>query len=137
MVDARLVILATSLLILVAQRDLGTATIFILIFTFIVYLATGRRRILLISLLVIVAAGVLGYQLFDVIRVRVDAWINPWLDPSGRSYQIVQSVIAIASGGVFGRGPGLGSPGIIPVAQSDFIFSAIAEETGFVGIIGL
>jgi cell division protein FtsW (lipid II flippase) len=132
-----LVILAASLLILLAQRDLGTATIFILIFTFIVYLATGRRRTLLISLLIIVAAGLLGYQLFDVIRVRVDAWINPWLDPSGRSYQIVQSIIAVASGGVFGRGPGLGSPGIIPVAQSDFIYSAIAEETGLIGTIGL
>ncbi len=132
-----LIILAVSLLILLAQRDLGTATIFILIFTFIIYLATGRRRILLISLFIIAAAGIFGYQLFDVIRVRVDAWFNPWLDPSGRSYQIVQSIIAVASGGVFGRGPGLGSPGIIPVAQSDFIFSAIAEETGLIGTIGL
>jgi len=132
-----LVILAASLLILLAQRDLGTATIFILIFGFIVYLATGRRRVILICLIGIAAAGLLGFQLFDVIRVRVDAWINPWLDPSGRSYQIVQSIIAVASGGVFGRGPGLGSPGIIPVAQSDFIFSAIAEETGLFGIIGL
>lgn len=131
------IVLATALLILFAQRDLGTATLFILIFTFVVYFATSRRRLLIFSLIIIVAAGFLGYQLFDVIRVRVDAWINPWLDPSGRSYQIVQSVIAVASGGVFGRGPGLGSPGIIPVAQSDFIFSAIAEETGLLGIIGL
>jgi cell division protein FtsW (lipid II flippase) len=132
-----LIILAASLLILLAQRDLGTATIFILIFAFIVYLATGRRRVILICLLAIAAAGLMGYQLFDVIRVRVDAWINPWLDPSGRSYQIVQSIIAVASGGVFGRGPGLGSPGLIPVAQSDFIFAAISEETGLVGTIGL
>lgn len=132
-----LVILAASLLILLAQRDLGTATIFILLFSFIIYLATGRRRTLFISLMIIVAAGLLGYQLFDVIRVRVDAWINPWLDPSGRSYQIVQSIIAVGSGGVIGHGPGLGSPGIIPVAQSDFIYSAIAEETGLIGTIGL
>lgn len=132
-----LVILAAALLILFAQRDLGTGTLFILIFTFVVYFATGRRRILIISLIIIVASGFLGYQLFDVIRVRVDAWFNPWLDPSGRSYQIVQSIIAVASGGVFGRGPGLGSPGIIPVAQSDFIFAAIAEETGLVGVIGM
>lgn len=132
-----LVILAAALLILLAQRDLGTATIFILIFSFIIYLATGRRRTLLISVMIIAAAGLLGYQLFDVIRVRVDAWINPWLDPSGRSYQIVQSIIAVGSGGVIGHGPGLGSPGIIPVAQSDFIYSAIAEETGLIGTIGL
>jgi cell division protein FtsW (lipid II flippase) len=131
------IILAAALVILFAQRDLGTGTLFILLFTFVVYFATGRRRLLIISLAIIIGASFLGYQLFDVIRVRVDAWINPWLDSSGRSYQIVQSIIAIASGGVFGRGPGLGSPGIIPVAQSDFIFSAIAEETGLFGIIGL
>lgn len=132
-----LVILSASLLILLTQRDLGTATIFILLFSFIIYLATGRRRTLLISLMIIAAAGLLGYQLFDVIRVRVDGWINPWLDPSGRSYQIVQSIIAVGSGGVIGHGPGLGSPGLIPVAQSDFIYSAIAEETGLIGTIGL
>jgi cell division protein FtsW (lipid II flippase) len=132
-----LVVLAAALLILFAQRDLGTGTLFIIIFTFVVYFATGRRRLLIISLLIIISSGFLGYQMFDVIRVRVDAWINPWLDPSGRSYQIVQSIIAVASGGVFGRGPGLGSPGIIPVAQSDFIFAAISEETGLLGVIGM
>ncbi|MEA5079945.1 MAG: FtsW/RodA/SpoVE family cell cycle protein, partial [Anaerolineaceae bacterium] len=75
--------------------------------------------------------------LFDVIKLRVDAWLNPWLDPSGRSYQIVQSILAVANGGLFGRGPGLGSPGTVPVAQSDFIFAAISEEFGLAGGIAL
>ncbi len=78
-----------------------------------------------------------GYLLFDVVRIRVDAWLNPWLDPSGRSYQIVQSLLAIANGGLIGRGPGLGSPGLVPVSISDFIFTAIAEETGLFGSLGL
>ncbi len=79
----------------------------------------------------------LGYSQFDVVRLRVEAWLNPWLDPSGRSYQIVQSLIAIANGGILGRGLGMGSPSLVPVSHSDFIFSAIAEETGLLGALGL
>lgn len=132
-----LVLVGAALVILVAQRDLGTATLFIFLYSLIVYVASGRRRIVWISLAVILAAGAAGYSLFDVIRLRVDAWTNPWIDPSGRSYQIVQSLISVASGSVFGSGPGLGSPGLVPVAHSDFIFASIAEETGLIGIIAL
>lgn len=126
-----------ALLVLVAQRDLGTASLFILIYTLIVYLATGKRRILLVSFAAMVVALVVGYLVFDVIKLRVDAWINPWLDPSGRSYQIVQSIMAVANGRLFGRGLGLGSPGTVPVAQSDFIFSSISEEFGLAGAIAV
>jgi cell division protein FtsW (lipid II flippase)/cell division protein FtsI/penicillin-binding protein 2 len=126
-----------ALLILVAQRDLGTASLFILIYTLIVNLATGKRRILMVSFAAMVIALVAGYLVFDVIKLRVDAWINPWLDPSGRSYQIVQSIMAVANGRLFGRGLGLGSPGTVPVAQSDFIFSAISEEFGLAGAIAI
>jgi cell division protein FtsW (lipid II flippase) len=126
-----------ALLLLFVQRDLGTASIFILIYAIVVYLATGYRRALLVSASVLAFAGVSGYFLVDVIRLRIDAWLNPWADPSGRSYQIVQSLLAIANGGVTGRGPGLGSPSLVPIAHSDFIFTAVAEETGLVGVIGL
>lgn len=131
------VVMAVALSLLFVQRDLGTASIFIFLYTIILYVASGKRRILLISLVGLVAAGVAGYFLFDVIRVRVDAWLNPWLDPSGHSFQIVQSLMAVANGGTLGRGPGLGSPGLVPVAVSDFVFTAIAEETGLVGTLGL
>lgn len=126
-----------ALLLLIIQRDLGTASIFLLIYTAVIYTATGKRRLLVFLLITMLAAGFIGYQLFDLIRIRVDAWINPWLDPSGRSYQIVQSLIAVAAGGMFGRGPGLGNPGLVPISHSDFIFSSIAEEGGFLGTIGL
>ena len=99
-------------------------------------LATGWQGIPVITTLVLIAAGSLGYILFDVVRLRIEAWFNPWLDPTGRSYQIVQSLMAVANGGVLGRGPGIGSPTLVPVSHSDFIFSAIAEETGLVGMIG-
>ena len=126
-----------SLLLLVGQRDLGTASLFIFLYAAVLFLVTNRKRILLISALGLVMGGVLGYVLFDVVRLRIDAWLNPWLDPSGRSYQIVQSLIAVASGGLLGRGPGIGNPGLVPVAHSDFIFSAISEETGLLGATAL
>jgi cell division protein FtsW (lipid II flippase) len=131
------VVIGIALSLLFVQRDLGTASIFIFLYTIILFVASGKKRILPISLVGLAIAGVAGYFLFDVVRLRVDAWFNPWLDPSGRSFQIVQSLMAVANGGTSGRGPGLGSPGLVPVAISDFVFTAIAEETGLVGTLSL
>jgi cell division protein FtsW (lipid II flippase) len=128
-----LVLIGLAVLILVAQRDLGTASLFIFIYTLVVYIASGKRRVLLISFLLVIAALAAGYIVFDVIQLRVEAWLNPWLDARDRSYQIVQSLIAVANGGLFGRGIGLGSPGVVPVANSDFIYPAILEEFGTAG----
>lgn len=132
-----LILVGAALLILIAQRDLGTASLFIALYTIIVYLASGKRRVLLISSIIVLGALIAGYLVFDVIQLRVEAWINPWLDPRDRSYQIVQSLISIANGGIFGRGFGLGSPGVVPVAHSDFIYPAIVEEFGLAGSAGL
>jgi cell division protein FtsW (lipid II flippase) len=131
------IVAGMALLLLVVQRDLGTASIFIFLYAMMLYLASGRRRVLLVSLLGLGTAGYAGYHLFDVVRLRVDAWVNPWLDPSGRSFQIIQSLMAIANGGVSGRGPGLGNPGLVPVSISDFVYTAIAEETGLAGSLAL
>lgn len=126
-----------AILLLVFQRDLGTASIFMALYTIIIYLATGRRRTILISTAILLLMGIAGYYLIDIIRLRIESWANPWSDPEGGSYQIIQSILAIANGGVEGRGPGLGSPALVPVAISDFIFAAIAEETGLIGTVGL
>jgi cell division protein FtsW (lipid II flippase) len=123
--------------LLAVQQDLGTASIFIMLYTVILYLATGRRRVLIVATVVLILAGLIGFLFINVVRTRLDVWLDPWSDPTGRAYQIVQSLLAIANGGTIGRGPGLGSPSLVPVAQSDFIFSAIAEETGLVGTFGL
>jgi len=132
-----MIIAGIAFLILIGQRDLGTASLFVVLYAVVLYLATGRRRVLLISFFAIAAALVAGYLVFAVIQLRIEAWLNPWLDPNGKSYQIVQSIIAAANGGIFGRGIGLGSPGVVPVAHSDFIFSAIFEETGLLGASAL
>ncbi len=132
-----LVVTGAAALLLVAQRDLGTATLVVAIYTLVVFMASGRRRILIICGVALVAAVVAGYLSFDVIRLRVDAWLNPWANSANRSYQIVQSLISIAAGGLIGSGPGLGSPGLVPLAHSDFIASAITEETGLMGILAI
>src|SRR5919106_1667276 len=98
-----------AILLLLFQRDLGTASIFIALYTIIIYLATGRRRTILISTVILVLMGFVGYYLIDIIRLRIDSWSNPWSDPEGASYQIIQYLLAIANGGLDGRGPGLGS----------------------------
>lgn len=131
------IISALAILLLVFQRDLGTASIFIALFTIMIYLATGRRRALIFSAIMIAIIGVGGYYFVGIVQTRVDSWLNPWADPAGGSYQIIQGLLAIANGGLEGRGPGLGSPGVVPVAVSDFIFTAIAEETGLFGTLGL
>ncbi len=132
-----LILIGFALLILIAQRDLGTASLFIALYTIVVYLASGKRRVLLISFFIVLAALIIGYLVFDVIELRVEAWINPWVDPRNRSYQIIQSLIAMANGGLFGRGLGLGSPGVVPVAHSDFIYPSIVEESGLAGSLVL
>jgi cell division protein FtsW (lipid II flippase) len=132
-----LVMTGLALALLLVQRDLGTASIFIFLYSIIVYNASGRKRILLAGLLIVLVAGLGGYFFIDVVRVRIDAWLNPWADPSGSSFQIVQSLLDVSNGGLFGRGPGLGYPGLVPVAHSDFIFAAISEENGLVGALAM
>lgn len=133
------VILMFSLcvLILVWQRDIGTATIFFAVCVLMLYLASGKWLVLGIGGLTLLLFSLLAYTLFDVVALRIQVWLNPWADPDGRSYQIVQSLMAVADGGIIGRGIGEGLPTYIPVVHSDFVFAAIAEEWGLIGVIGL
>ncbi len=132
-----LILAGVALVILVAQRDLGTGTLFIVLYSMVIYLASGKKRVLAISAALILLGGLVGYRLFSVIQIRMDAWLNPWIDPNGHAYQIIQSLIAIATGGTFGSGPGIGNPSVVPVAHSDFIFAAISEELGLLGSIAI
>lgn len=132
-----LTLTGVTLALLIVQRDLGTASIFVSIFTVLLFIAIGKRRILLGAGAFLLVALVGGYFFTSIIRARVEGWLNPWTDPAGDSFQIVQSILAIANGGLFGRGAGMGSPSLVPVAISDFIFPAIAEETGLMGALGL
>lgn len=123
--------------LLVWQRDLGAATLFFAVALVMLYLASGRLALVVGGLAMLAAAGIAAYQLFDVVRLRVDIWFNPWPTADADAYQVVQSLMAVAAGGVFGQGIGQGQPQIIPVAHSDFIFAAIAEEWGALGALGI
>jgi cell division protein FtsW (lipid II flippase) len=127
------IIIGIALLLLFFQRDLGTAAIFLLIYLAMLFTAQGNQKVLWITPILLITAGLAGYFFIDVVRVRVDTWLSPFGDPTGASYQIIQSMVAIAEGDLIGAGPGLGSPGLIPVSVSDFIFAAIAEELGLLG----
>ena len=81
------------------------------------------------------AAAVIAYHLFTHVQNRVIAWRDPWSTIAKQGYQVAQSLFAIGTGGWFGMGLGEGMPNKIPVAESDFIFSALCEELGaFFGI---
>lgn len=123
-----------SIVLVVWQRDLGTAALFFVVFLILLYAASGQSIILFGGAGMLLVAGVVAYQLFAVVELRVDIWLNPWLEADGRAFQIVQSLMAFGSGGIFGQGIGQGAPTYIPVVHSDFIFAALAEEYGLLGV---
>jgi len=133
-----MVIVAFVLGILAAQKSLGVALLFYILFVLMLYIVTERALYLGISIPIFFLTGTLGYKLFAHVRVRVMVWMNPWQDPTGMGYQIAQSLFAISGGGVLGTGLGNGiGASTVPVASSDFIFSIIAEELGFVGAMAV
>jgi cell division protein FtsW (lipid II flippase) len=119
--------------LMVLAKDLGGAFLFYLTALVLLYVATSRFDFTAIWAAFLLIAGIVGYKLFPHVRVRVQAWLNPWQDVPGKGYQIVQSLLAMAQGGFFGTGLGLGYPEYIPAVATDFIFSAFSEEFGFLG----
>lgn len=121
------------LVLLVWQQDLGAATLFFTVFLVLLYLATGKWQYILLGLILLLFVGLIGYFAFDLVTLRIDTWLNPWIEADSRGFQIVQSLYAVASGGIFGQGVSQGFPTYIPVVHSDFAFAAIAEEWGLIG----
>lgn len=121
------------IMLLFLQRDLGMAMLFYGLFISIYYIYYQNRRLFFYNVGASVVMSVFAYLTMGHVQVRFEAWLNPWKDISGRGYQITQSLFAIAEGGFFGKGLGLGSPDYIPEVHTDFIFSAICEELGIFG----
>lgn len=124
------IVAAAHVMILVAENDLGGALIYFVTYVFMLYVATANPLYPLAGLAAGSAAAVAAYQLFGHVRVRVVAWKDPWSVIDNEGFQVAQSLLAIGTGGWFGMGLGKGLPSSIPVVESDFIFSAIAEELG-------
>jgi len=126
-----------SMLLLVWQRDLGAAWLFFAVFLSMLYVTIGQAGYVLLGLGLFGIGATIGYRLFYHVRLRVDIWLNPWAEASGRAFQIVQSLLAFAAGGALGQGIGQGQPTFIPVVHSDFVFSALGEELGLMGTLAV
>ena len=133
---------AIALGIVVVQRDLGAALLFFAVFLALVYAATGRLSLVVIGTVLFFVGSALMANLFPHVRERVDIWLDPFADPLGAGYQIVQSLHAFARGGLIGTGLGEGLPMVggrlpIPEVHTDFPLAALGEELGLVGVIAI
>lgn len=123
-------IAALHVMILVASKDLGSALIFFITYMAMLLVASKNYLYLGMGMLAGSGAAVVAYKLFTHVQVRVQAFMDPFSVIDREGYQITQSLFAIACGGFFGTGLMKGVPDDIPFVESDFIFSAIAEEMG-------
>ncbi|MBE6468857.1 MAG: peptidoglycan glycosyltransferase [Coriobacteriaceae bacterium] len=127
------VVWGICMLVVIFERDLGSALLFYTIFLVMLYVATGRISYVVIGLGMLAVGAVGAYRFLGHVQVRFDIWLDPFADAQNRGYQLVQSLYSLADGGLAGVGIGRGMATLIPVVESDFIFSAIGEEMGLLG----
>jgi len=131
---------AASLLLLVFESDIGTSAVFMGLFVVMLYLATSRTSWLLIGFLMFVVGAFAASKLFGHVGDRFSAWLHPFSAvniANGNSYQTLQGLYGMSSGGLLGKGLGGGSPSFTPLVQSDFIFTAFGEELGLAGLMAV
>ena len=128
-----------SLFVLFFEKDLGSSLLFFGVFLALLYVATGRVSYVLVGLVLFMIGAFVAYHVFAHLRLRVTIWLNPWPlynAPAG-SYQLVQGLFALATGGILGQGWNQGRPDLIPAASTDFIFDAFGEELGLLGVTAI
>ena len=124
---------AASLGLLVFEKDLGSSLLFFAVPLLMLYAATGRIAYVLLGGVLFSVGSFLAFLLFDHVKVRVRAWLDPWAYPDTDGFQILQSIFNIADGGLLGTGLGAGFSQTIPEVETDFVFSAVASELGLLG----
>jgi cell division protein FtsW (lipid II flippase) len=137
-----LIVWGVAMSVLVFQRDLGTSLLYFGLFLVMIYVATGRLSWILIGLVLFVGGAIIASQTLSYVHGRFEQWLEPFnqaiYDRSfAGSYQLVQGLFGFANGGITGTGLGQGRPYITPVAQSDYIISAVGEELGLIGIFAI
>lgn len=125
-------VMALSLGFMLIQKDLGTVLLLFGIGLTMVYIATSKFRYVFIAIILSVVGAIASYYLFAHVRVRVQVWQDPFKDVYNQGWQVVQSLIAISSGGLLGSGLGNGNPHLVTFVESDFIFAGICEEFGMI-----
>jgi cell division protein FtsW (lipid II flippase) len=130
---------AASLVVMVAEKDLGSSLLFFALFVTMLWVATGRPFYLGTGGVLFLFGSVMSYEAFAHVRERVTVWLDPWSGTraSASGYQVVQALFALGTGGVTGVGLGLGSPQKIPAATTDMIFAAFGEELGLLGTLAI
>jgi rod shape determining protein RodA len=128
------------LLLIAKQPDLGTAVTLLPVFLGVAYLAGLRLRLLGVLALagLMIAPVAWKFALKDYQRSRIQTFLDPEKDPRGAGYQTIQARVTVGSGGLTGKGFRQGTQGqykFLPVAHNDFIFSVLAEEQGFIGVL--
>ncbi|MBQ5849959.1 MAG: FtsW/RodA/SpoVE family cell cycle protein, partial [Lachnospiraceae bacterium] len=127
-----LVFSAVCMVLLVIQKDLGAVMLYFGTTLIVYYVCTSNWFVSILGIGAGAGGAVIAYKLFSHIRVRVAVWKNPWLDYQSYGYQIVQGLLAIASGGLIGVGIGRGMPSLVPARHTDYIFAVICEEFGLI-----
>ena len=123
-----------AMAVLVFQRDLGTSLLYFGLFLSMLYLATGRIGWIVLGVGLFLVGGIAASQTLDYVGNRFANWLDPFADPLGASYQLVQGLFGMANGGMTGTGLGQGFPGDTPESRSDYIFASLGEEIGLVGL---
>ena len=135
-----LVPVAAAVLLILIQPDLGSALVIAGAWAGVLLLSGVKKSVLA----ALVVAGILlsvfnwNFLLKDYQKQRIEVLVNPTMDPRGAGYNVLQSTVAVGSGGMWGKGLGHGSQSqlnFIPEKHTDFIFAVISEELGFVGVI--
>lgn len=136
------ILVCPSIYLVIRQPDLGSAMLIIVIWLGILFLVDKNRKHILTLLLIIILVSTISWLFFlkDYQKDRILTYVNPHSDPLGRGYQITQSMVAVGSGQIFGRGFGLGPQSqlqFLPASDTDFIFAVLAEEFGLIGSLFL
>ena len=125
-----------SLAVMVFQNDLGTSLLFFGLFTVMIYIATERPAWPILAGTLFIGAALAAYKFTNHVPRRVNAWLDPFSDYD-KNLQIISAQFGFAWGGLFGRGWGLGRPGLTPLAKSDMIAAALGEEIGVLGLMAI
>ena len=128
---------AGSLGVMVFERDLGSSLLFFTLFVVVLWVASERWIVLAVGGAMFVVGAVASWMMFGHVQKRVDIWLEPFADPKGDGFQIVEASFALADGGLTGTGLGRGEPTRIPFVETDFIFAAIGEELGLAGSVAV
>jgi cell division protein FtsW len=124
---------ATSMAILVFERDIGMASLLLATFAAMLYVATRRVDLIAGGAAIFALAVAFAVRHYPYVIARFAAWRDPFADPLGRGYQALQGLFSLAAGGLFGTGYTLGHPDLIPAASTDYIYAAWSEEFGALG----